>query len=47
MLGHQGVALFERIRSYGLFGRRVSLDEGFEVFKSPSKAQSLSLPASG
>ena len=31
MLGHQGVALFQRSRRYGLIGRIVSLGVGFEV----------------
>ena len=43
VLGHQGVALFERIRRYSLIGGSMPLGMGFEVSKSPFQAQSFSL----
>ena len=51
MLGHQGVALFERIMECGLVGGGVALLEevchwGWALkFQSPSQDQYLSLPA--
>ena len=43
MFGHQGVALFEKIRRYDFVEGHEPLVVAFEVSKGPSQAQSLSL----